>query len=217
MFFWEERPRTRGPKPALTLDQIAGAAIAVADAEGLAAVTMQRVAADLGFTKMSLYRYVPGKTELVAVMLEQAIGAPPPLPPGDWRAALTFWAEALLDRYGPHPWAVEATVGGRPIGPNELGWMESALAVLPAGLTGAERMDAVASVAGQVRMIAGQAGAGEGELTATIGLVLREHADRFPALTAAVTDAAVRGGQDQAFHFGLGRLLDGIDMLLRDR
>ncbi|MFF5079020.1 TetR/AcrR family transcriptional regulator [Actinoplanes sp. NPDC000266] len=217
MFFWEERPRTRGPKPALTLDQIAGAAIAVADAEGLAAVTMQRVAADLGFTKMSLYRYVPGKTELVAVMLEQAIGAPPPLPAGDWRAALRSWAEALLDRYVPHPWAMEATVGGRPIGPNELGWMESALAVLPAGLTGAERMDAVASVAGQVRMIAGQAGTRESELTATIGLVLREHPDRFPALAAAVADAAERGGADQAFDFGLSRILDGVDMLLRDR
>ena len=66
-FFWAPRPRpTRGPKPALTLGQIADAAIAVADAEGLAAVSMQRVAADLGYTKMSLYRYLPGKAELVA-------------------------------------------------------------------------------------------------------------------------------------------------------
>ncbi|SNY60528.1 TetR/AcrR family transcriptional regulator [Paractinoplanes atraurantiacus] len=216
MFFWEERPRTRGPKPALTLEQIAGAAVAVADAEGLAAVSMQRVAAELGFTKMSLYRYVPGKTELVAVMLEHAIGEPPPLT-GEWRAAITFWAEALLDRYSAHRWALEATVGGRPIGPNELGWMESALAVLPAGIAGAERMDAVATVAGHVRMIAGQAGTAESELTATIGLVLREYADRFPALTAAVTEAAAHGGQDQAFGFGLGRILDGLELLVQSR
>ena len=72
-FFWAPRPRpTRGPKPALTLGQIADAAIAVADAEGLAAVSMQRVAADLGYTKMSLYRYLPGKAELVAAMIERA-------------------------------------------------------------------------------------------------------------------------------------------------
>jgi AcrR family transcriptional regulator len=217
MFFWEERPRTRGPKPALTLEQIAGAAIAVADAEGLAAVSMHRVAADLGFTKMSLYRYVPGKTELVAVMLEQAIGSPPALPGGSWRASLTMWASALLERYGAHRWALEATAGARPIGPNELSWMESALAVLPAGLTGAERMDAVATVAGQVRMIAGQSGTAESELTATIGVVLREHADRFPALTAAVADTATHGGADQAFHFGLARILDGISVLLQER
>ncbi|MEV4352182.1 TetR/AcrR family transcriptional regulator C-terminal domain-containing protein [Actinoplanes sp. NPDC049596] len=218
MFFWEERPRTRGPKPALTLDQIAGAAIAVADAEGLPAVSMQRVAAELGFTKMSLYRYVPGKTELVAVMLERALGGPPgDLSDLSWRDALSAWASSLLERYEAHRWALEATAGARPIGPNELAWMESALTVLPAGLTGAERMDAVATIAGQVRMIAGQSGTAESELTATIGLVLREHADRFPALTAAVTDAAARGGQDQAFRFGIERILDGMEVLIQRR
>ncbi|GAA0511209.1 TetR family transcriptional regulator [Paractinoplanes deccanensis] len=218
MFFWEERPRaTRGPKAALTLDQIADAAIAVADAEGLAAVSMQRVAAELGFTKMSLYRYLPGKTELVALMLERAIGVPPALDAAGWREALTAWAEALLRRYEAHRWALEATTGGRPIGPHELAWMESALAVLPPGLSGAERMDAVAVLAGQVRMIAGQAGTAESELAATIELVLREHAERFPALAAAVADAAERGGRDQAFGFGVGRILDGIEVLLRAR
>src|SRR3954466_3073482 len=89
-FFWAPRPRpTRGPKPALTLGQIADAAIAIAAAEGLAAVSMQRVAADLGYTKMSLYRYLPGKTELVAAMLERGIGAPPDLSALAWRPALT--------------------------------------------------------------------------------------------------------------------------------
>src|SRR3954447_23938791 len=93
-FLWQEPSRpTRGPKPALTLDRIADAAIAVADAEGLAAVSMQRVAADLGYTKMSLYRYLPGKAELVAAMLERGIGGPPATVPGGWRAALTGWAE----------------------------------------------------------------------------------------------------------------------------
>jgi AcrR family transcriptional regulator len=82
------RPRTdgsRGPKPALTLDGIADAAITVADAEGLAAVSMQRVAADLGFTKMALYRYLPGKAELVALMVERALGGPPDLTGQAWR------------------------------------------------------------------------------------------------------------------------------------
>src|SRR4051794_35258783 len=195
-FLWGERSRpTRGPKPALTLERIADAAIAVADTEGLAAVSMQRVAADLGYTKMSLYRYLPGKAELVAAMLERGIGAPPVLTATSWRAALIEWAGALLARYAGRAWVLESTaLGGRPIGPNEVGWMESALVVLPAGLTGAERLDTVATVAGHVRMIAGQDGSPESEFSAAIELVLREHADRFPAVAAAVGDVAEQGG-----------------------
>jgi AcrR family transcriptional regulator len=216
-FLWHERSRpTRGPKPALTLARIADAAIAVADAEGLAAVSMQRVAADLGYTKMSLYRYLPGKSELVAVMLERALGEPPILTPAGWREALTEWAERLLAAYGGHGWTLEVTAGARPIGPHELGWLECALAALPAGLSGGERMDAVATVAGHVRMIAGQAG-GESALADAIGVVLREHAGRFPAVTAAITDVAEHGGQDRAFQFGLDRILDGLAALIGGR
>jgi AcrR family transcriptional regulator len=212
MFLWTEPAKpARGPKPALTLDKIAGAAMTVADAEGLAAVSMQRVAAELGFTKMSLYRYLPGKAELVAVMLEHALGEPPPLT-GGWRAALIEWADSLRRAYVAHPWAIEATTGVRPIGPNELTWMESALAVLPPGLTGAERMDAVAVVAGHVRALATQAN--EAQLVAAMGLVLREHADRFPAVTAAISDM---GGAELAFHFGLERILDGLQVLISRR
>ncbi|MCU7724677.1 TetR/AcrR family transcriptional regulator [Actinoplanes sp. KI2] len=228
-FFWAPRPRpTRGPKPALTLDQIADAAIAIADAEGLAAVSMQRVAADLGYTKMSLYRYLPGKTELIAAMLERALGGPPelgaPLSPaakpelgGDWRAALTAWATALLNAYAGHAWALEASTGRRPIGPHELAWMERALAVLPPGLSGAERLDAVATVAGHVRMIAGQSGGAESDLAAAMGMVLRDHAERYPAVVAALTDVAAHGGADNAFAFGLDRILDGLAALVAHR
>ena len=181
-FFWAPRPRpTRGPKAALTLDQIADAAIAIADAEGLAAVSMQRVAAVLGYTKMSLYRYLPGKNELVAAMIERALQTPPTVT-GPWREALTAWATALLEAYAGHPWAIEASTGRRPIGPHEITWMERALTVLPPGLTGAERLDAVATIAGHARMIAGQS-----------------------------------GGADDAFQFGLARILDGLDCLVRQR
>jgi hypothetical protein len=95
--------------------------------------------------------------------------------------------------------------------------MEAALTVLPPGLTGAERLDTVATLAGHVRMIAGQAGSRESDLTATIGLVLRHHADRFPAVAAAVADLAEHGGGDDAFRFGLDRILDGLEVLVRQR
>ncbi|NMO51299.1 TetR/AcrR family transcriptional regulator [Actinoplanes sp. TBRC 11911] len=214
-FFWAPRPKpTRGPKPALTLDEIADAAIAVADAEGLAAVSMQRVAADLGYTKMSLYRYVPGKAELVAAMLERAMSTPPALPHG-WRAALTTWAESMLTRLAGHPWALEVmALGGRPVGPTEVAWLESALAALPTGLTGAERMDVVATLAWHVRGTAAEAGTGETEFTASVGRILREHADRYPNVASAFADVASRGGADQAFHFGLNRFFDGVEAYL---
>src|ERR1700759_2264183 len=70
------RPR-RGPKPSLTRERIVTAAIALADAEGLASLSMQHLAEQLGCAKMALYRYVPGKAELVALMIDEAIGEPP--------------------------------------------------------------------------------------------------------------------------------------------
>jgi len=216
-FLWQERAKpTRGPKPALTLERIADVAIAVADAEGLAAVTMQRVAADLGYTKMSLYRYLPGKAELVAAMIERAIGEPPRLRAEEgWRSGLTRWAQALLKSMDGHAWAQEATTGSRPIGPNELGWTEQALRVLPEALSGAERMDTVATVAGHVRMIAGQNVQSAPE--ASLLRAMSEHADRFPAVANPMDDLVPQQVWEDGFAFGLERILDGLDMLIRSR
>jgi AcrR family transcriptional regulator len=216
---WHGRPQpTRGPKPAFTLDQIADAAIAVADADGLAAVSMQRVATELGRTKMALYRYVPGKAELVSAMLERGLAGFPDISgEDDWRQALRKWAESLLAAYLRHPWAVEATVGDRPVGPNELQWMELALRALPAGLTGAERIDVVATLAAHARGMVAPTAHQESGMTEAIGLAMREQADRFPAVAAAVADLVQHGDSDQAFAFGLARILDGLDVLVTRR
>jgi AcrR family transcriptional regulator len=220
-FLWGERaPRTRGPKPALTIEQIADAAIEVADAEGLAAVSMQRVATDLGFTKMSLYRYLPGKAELVALMIERGIGEPPALSGDGWRASLTDWSHRLLAGYLRHPWVLEAIAAARPVGPHELGWLERAVAVLPeSGLSGAERLDAIAVLAGHARAMAAQAVSRQDESAfgPAIEMALTRHGERFPALAAVMADVAATGGQDQAFAFGLDRILDGLESLIRAR
>ena len=70
------KPHTRGPRPAFDLAQLADTAVKVADT--LEAVSMHRVAAELGLTKMALYRYVNGKTELMAIMIEAAVAHPRP-------------------------------------------------------------------------------------------------------------------------------------------
>jgi hypothetical protein len=76
-------------------------------------------------------------------------------------------------------------------------------------------MDAVATLAGHAKAIAGQGP--ESDLTEVIGLVLREHAERYPAVVAAVTDMTARGDADQAFLFGLERILDGLEALIAQR
>ncbi|MGW3044507.1 TetR/AcrR family transcriptional regulator [Kitasatospora sp. NPDC001159] len=213
---------TRGPKPALSLERIAAAGVEVADAEGLGAVSMQKVAALLDFTKMSLYRYVPGKAELIALMVESAVEEPPtPAEGAHWREQLTAWAHHLAASFIRHPWLLDATVGPRVPGPKELAWLERVVAALDGhGLTGAERMDAAVLLAGHVRGIAEQAravgpnGSPEAELLAALGTVVHRHADRYPALAAAMAEP---GGQDQALDFGLDRILDGLAALIGRR
>ncbi|GAA4986120.1 TetR/AcrR family transcriptional regulator [Actinopolymorpha pittospori] len=217
----------RGPKPTLSVETIAQAGIRVADADGLAAVTMQRVAQELGVTKMALYRYVPGKVEMVALMTDVAIGAPPADRAGRqaggpaWRPRLETWATRMYERFSAHPWALEATVGARPIGPNEVAWLEEVAAALAdTPLSGAETLDTAAALSGQVRMVAQQAAAygadsPEQSLLATLGAVLAEDEDRFPAVAAALADTA--GATDQALDFGIQRLLDGVELLISRR
>ncbi|MFE2086717.1 TetR/AcrR family transcriptional regulator [Streptomyces sp. NPDC002596] len=216
----------RGPKPALTLDGIARTGTEIADAEGLGAVSMQRVAEQLGKTKMSLYRYLPGKAELIAVMVETALDDAPEGGEDDWRARLTAWSYGLVEMLRRHPWLLEATVGPRLMGPKELGWMERALSALDGtGLTGAERMDAVVLLTSHVRGIALQSRAAapssapEAQLLAALGTVLRDHGADYPHLAAATASSVGSGtqGQDQALEFGLDRILDGLEVLIAER
>lgn len=225
---WERRPAPkRGPRPALDLDAIARAGIAIADADGLAAVTMHRVAAALGVTKMALYRYVPGKEELVALMVEAGIGEPPDLADvsGGWRLKLDTWARRMSERFRRHPWALEATVGVRPIGPCEFGWMEQAVAALcGTGLEGGEKLDVAATLAGHVRSLTQQQAAMaddveslEGTMSDGLGVLFRDRLDRFPALKEAFASAAAHGSRYNALDFGLARILDGVELLVARR
>jgi AcrR family transcriptional regulator len=217
-----QAPPRRGPRPAFDLAGIAAAGTAIADAEGLAAATMQRVAESLGVTKMALYRYVPGKAELVALMVDLSLGPPPQRPGSSWRQTLDAWARDLFVCFYRHPWAVEATVGARPIGPNEVAWLEQAVAALvESGLTGAEMLDAAVTLIGHVRNLAQHGAATPGSVEQTLdtslGALVAGREDRFPAVAAALASVAQSGGQDQALDFGLSRILDGIELLIASR
>ncbi|QIS06077.1 TetR family transcriptional regulator [Nocardia brasiliensis] len=222
----QQRPK-RGPKPALSLAGIVAEAIAIADAEGLANLSMQRLAESLGFTKMSLYRYVPGKEQLTALMLDTALGAPPErtVVPQDsaWRTALSDWAETLFERYRAHPWAIELTVGARPMGPNEMAWMESALAALAdTGLTAAECLDSIVLLAGHVRSLVQQvpvvdAGAFQNRIASQLAEMVAAAAENYPRSVAAFTEEGAAAGGVGALRFGIGRILDGLGVLIGAR
>jgi AcrR family transcriptional regulator len=210
---------SRGPKPAVTLAVIAEAAIRIADAEGLDALSMQRVADDLPVTKMALYRYVPGKTELVAVMSDLAVGEPPEHDGLPWREALKTWALDLSTAFAKHPWLLQSTIGRRLLGPNELTWMDRGVQALAgSGLTGGEQFDSILVLTSHVRNLAQQTittGLTEDDINQALAEILSTEAARFPSLAAAMQTAA--GSENQGLEFGLDRILDGIELLISAR
>lgn len=139
---WRPAPvGRRGPRPGLTLAGIAEAAVALADADGLGAVSMARVAERLGVTTMALYRYVSSKDDLLAVMLDAALAeavagaeaVPDAADPGGapaWRTALERWCADQLDLARRHPWAVQTPAAAALPGPARVAFLERGLRAL---------------------------------------------------------------------------------------
>jgi AcrR family transcriptional regulator len=122
----------RGPRPGLSVDMIVDAAIRLADAEGLEAVSMARVAAELGFTTMSLYRHVTSKEEVLQLMWNaSALSSEPLVLEGDgWRPRLRRWAEVQREVIDRHPWITQMPMGAPPVSPTSLMFVEQGLATL---------------------------------------------------------------------------------------
>ncbi|UQA96882.1 TetR/AcrR family transcriptional regulator [Streptomyces halobius] len=121
-----------GPKPALSVDAIVDAGIGVADAEGMAALSMRAVGERLGRTAMALYTYVPSKSELVDLMYDRALAE---LPTdydltGGWQAAVTSWAEDTWEFYLRHPWVLQVSQARPVLGPNEYVALETLVRLL---------------------------------------------------------------------------------------
>ncbi len=114
-----EESGTRGPRKRLSLDEIVDAAIDFADREGLENFSLRRVAEQLGTSATSLYTYVPGKPELIALMVDQAIGRTPlPAHEGPLRERLRVISHLLWEEYHRHPWLLGAQSHRPWIGPN---------------------------------------------------------------------------------------------------
>jgi AcrR family transcriptional regulator len=225
---WEERaPATRGPRPGLTPHDVVQAAIAIADEEGLAALTMSAVAARLGFTTMAVYRYFPNKEALTDAIVDAGIGLPPrpTTPSGSWRAEVARWAHAKRAMLCARPWLAELPFVAAPHGPNWLRWLEAlTVPFAGTGLTPADIGQMISIVDGYTRGASDTSislarararGTSEAEWAAAVGADLgRAIGDpRFPAFAAVLT--APSDGRprtlDESFDFGLQRVLDGIE------
>lgn len=218
---------TRGPRRGLTLDEIAQAAVVVADRDGLAGLSMQRVATEVGLTKMAIYRYVAGKEQLEAIMIDFAVDEPPAPDalPGTWREQAEEFTRLVSEVWTRHPWLPWVTVGERLMGPREVGWVEAAVRIVePLGLTPDQSMDAVSMLFGHLRTTHATASVGTRPWTAdpedatTMRDLITEHGDRYPALCSvmvAPTRSAPGLPVGDRYRFGLGCLLDGLEAAAR--
>jgi AcrR family transcriptional regulator len=132
----------RGPKPRLNLADVVTAGVAIADAEGLPALSMRKVASSLSVGAMSLYTYVPGRSELVELMIDRVYGEHQ-IPDANlpWRQRVEQWARETWRIYSAHPWLLDYNMARLPVGPNVLDVSEALYAALfAAGFTGAENV-----------------------------------------------------------------------------
>jgi AcrR family transcriptional regulator len=221
------RPVARTP---MAPDRIVAAAIAVADAEGLAALSMRRVAAEIGAAPMSLYRHVADKDDLVVQMMNTVFARTrlPDPPPDGWRARLelagrTFWA-----MFRAHPWLASALSLTRPqVMPDALPFTEWLLTALDGhGLELSTIFTTYLTLINYVRGTAVNLEA-EAEAEAVTGLNSEEWLETqaqfwtslpsggypmFQRLISQEYDFSL----DEIFEFGLQRLLDGLDALIRE-
>ena len=228
------RPEPSGRKPRYTRAEIARTAVAIADTEGFDAVTMKRIASELGAGTMTLYYYVRNKADIVALMqdaiFEDVLVPAGGLPPG-WRDAVALVARRTRDVLVGHPWAV-SSLDQAQFGPNAMRHYEQSLAALASTALGYPQKTEVTAILddyvagnashtiearGRFRAAADNPGLiaeaqayGE-KLTATGNFPELEALARHARDTAAgsLTDPAVH--LDRQFENGLAALLDGIE------
>jgi len=216
-------------KPGLNAADIARAGIALADAEGVANVSMRRIAGTFDCGAMSLYRHVPGKAELLDLMLDTVIGDEglPQVQADGWRARLEEYADTGRRIYERHPWILQVESSVRPtLGPNSLDAYERLLEVLSTSGLGIAHVPAAASLlvayvhGGAVRrqvdtLLAEGSGVSTEQWWAERQIFWEDYfsPDRYPTISGAY-EAGAFDDQEDDFDFGLQRVLDGIESLI---
>ena len=224
-------PQQRGPKRELSLERIVETAVEIADADGLGAVSMSAVAKQLGFTTMSLYRYVTSKDDLLLLMGEDALGTPPLriTEATDWREGLQRWHDETMAIYAVHPWLLDLPIAGIPSTPANLAWMDAALELMSSTpldplectavlllMTGHARWQAIVDRGYEEQARAEELTADDldRQIADTIDALVTP--EQFPHLRPAI-DAGVFTADADPLAFGLERLLDGVGLYVDSR
>ncbi|WP_040805441.1 TetR/AcrR family transcriptional regulator [Nocardia concava] len=214
---------SRGPKRGLSLDQILDTAIAIADADGYGALSMARVAKELGFTTMSLYRYVDSKDTLVELLYDRIFDMRPELPEGDWRAALEAWAWAEFRAIRAHDWWLDIPTTSPPLGPNNMAWLEAGMNALssleiPEPLRLQLLLNLSIYVMGRTRFLRDTIQQAKEDIDYTGILAEILDPEKFPAVTSALSNRAFDDDdmhwEEADFSFALARLLDGYQVFI---
>ena len=194
----------------MNVDEVVSAGIALTDREGLASLSIRKLATELGSGAMSVYRHVESRDQLVQLMVDSALGAPPATirEAADWRQRTARWVEAIVGRYLQHPWLTEAPVDAGITTRNRAEWLETLLfALAESGLPMPKLLDAALLIDGHGRATATLARmVAAGPPAAAPSLDPLE----FPYLTQAFALGSLSDGPEG--DFGLQRILDGIEV-----
>ncbi|ARF57788.1 TetR/AcrR family transcriptional regulator C-terminal domain-containing protein [Streptomyces gilvosporeus] len=224
---WQKARRTPR-RQAPSVERIVQAAIVIADTEGVDALSMRRVAADLDSGTASLYRYVDGRDELLDLMINDVHGeaGPPPLT-GDWRADLTNIAGDLRATLLRHPWLGSELTGRPALGANSLRRHDLALTAaaaltpditLATGVVDTVMAYVFGAVTQELAELQAQRRSGltEEQWRASVGPYIREvvESGAYPQFARRVVEAEDRAPQEQ-FAFGLACVLDGVAARVR--
>jgi AcrR family transcriptional regulator len=218
----------RGPRPGLTHQQIAAAAVEIADAEGLNAVSMRRLAERLGVATMGLYRYVTGKDEIYELMLDAVI-AEIALPDGDWREVAGAYARQFRALGLRHPWIIQAFARvPASLSPNSAAIAEHALASVDGlgadvdtmmavfGAVSSFARGAVFTEVAQREVLERQGWESEDDVRLAYRPWVRWmlESGRYPVLSRYIVEGSNEDDADWQFEFGLECVLDGISARL---
>jgi AcrR family transcriptional regulator len=217
----------RGPKPTHSRRDVAVAAVRIADAEGITAVSMRRIAADLGTGTTSLYRYVSSKDDVFELMGDEVLRELRGTQlSGDWRADLRAIARLGREMALRHPWLPSLASGRANHGPNSLWWMELTLSVFDGmDLDTDEMLANLGTVSAFVLgHVLGELG--DQEAARRSGLTHEQWMERqgeygptimnrglYPRFTRVIIEAETPHAadrQDRGFEAGLERVLDGL-------
>ncbi|MET0237648.1 MAG: TetR/AcrR family transcriptional regulator [Kibdelosporangium sp.] len=217
-------PGRRGPKPAHSVSKIVETAVALADSEGFAAVSLPRTAKALGITANALYRYINSKEELLVLLAEAGWGTPPETMGQSWRPACTAWVHAVGERYRVHPWLLDLPIRGAPVTPNLLRWLEVLLdSLADTGLGNHDLLGCAILLDGHCRTMATLARTINESTAAPVQSVAEFLQPRlnagFPRLAAIMQAGDYRDEEEtteltEDVEFGLARILDGIEALI---